>query len=275
VDLHREVLAAAERPADAGEVNTHALRREPEAGSHLVAVDVEPLRRDVDVHATLAVRHREPRLGAEERLVLAAELVDAADGDVAGRIGIAVADHDVADDVRAGVVAVAMAHRRPVGVQRLHVERPLGIVDDRQRLVLDADRLGGPARLLGMVGRDERDRLADVADTIDREHRLVGELEAVGLLAGNIGVREDGMDAGHRDRAAHVQGDDPRVRVRAAERVAPQHPGCAQVAGVRELARRLRDAVGAEDSVADAAELERAPRAPLQHSVAKSHSRRS
>ena len=43
--------------------------------------------------------------------------------------------------------------------------------------------LGRAPRLLGMLGRDERDRLAEVEDAVDREHRLVGELEPVALLA--------------------------------------------------------------------------------------------
>ena len=77
MDLHREVLAPAERAADAGEVDPHLLRLEVEARRDLVAVDVEPLGRDVDVDAALAVGDREPRLGAEERLVLLADLVDA------------------------------------------------------------------------------------------------------------------------------------------------------------------------------------------------------
>ena len=61
VDLHREVLAAAEGAADAGEVDPHLLGREAEAGRDLVAVDVEPLRRDVDVDAALAVGDRDAR----------------------------------------------------------------------------------------------------------------------------------------------------------------------------------------------------------------------
>ena len=77
VDLHREVLAAAEGAADAGEVDPHLLRRQAEARRDLVAVDVQPLRRDVDVDAALAVRGRRARLGPEEGLVLDAELVDA------------------------------------------------------------------------------------------------------------------------------------------------------------------------------------------------------
>ena len=78
VDLHRHVLAAAERAADAGEVDAHLLERQAEAGRDLRAVDVQPLGRDVDVDPALAVGHREPGLGAEERLVLDAGLVDAA-----------------------------------------------------------------------------------------------------------------------------------------------------------------------------------------------------
>jgi hypothetical protein len=60
VDLHREVLAPAEGAADAGEVDPNLLRFEAEARSDLVAVDVEPLRRDVDVDAAAAVGHSEP-----------------------------------------------------------------------------------------------------------------------------------------------------------------------------------------------------------------------
>ena len=59
--------------------------------------------------------------------------------------------------------------------------RALGIDDGLERLVLDVDRLRRAPRLLGMLGCDERDRLAVVADAVDREHRLVGELEAVRL----------------------------------------------------------------------------------------------
>ena len=94
VDLHREVLAPAEGAADAAEVDAHLLLLEAEARRDLVAVDVQPLRRDVDVDAALAVGNREPGLRPEERLVLDPELVDALDCHLAGRVGVAVADHD-------------------------------------------------------------------------------------------------------------------------------------------------------------------------------------
>ena len=127
VDLHREVLAAAERAADAGEVDPHLLRLEAEAGRDLVAVDVQPLRRDVDVDAALAVGDREPRLGPEERLVLDPDVVDARHRDVALRVRVAVPDHHVPDDVRPRIVAVAVAHRRPVRVERLQLGRALHV----------------------------------------------------------------------------------------------------------------------------------------------------
>ena len=80
------------------------------------------------------------------------------------------------------VLAVAVAHRRPVGVERRLLGRALHVDDRLEQLVLDADRRGGAAGLLRLLGGDERDRLAVVADAVDGEHRLVGELEPVRLL---------------------------------------------------------------------------------------------
>ena len=80
VDLHGEVLTPAERSPDSRQVDADLLRREAEAGRDLVAVDVQPLGRDVDVHPSLAVRHSEPGFWAEERLILDSEVVDACDG---------------------------------------------------------------------------------------------------------------------------------------------------------------------------------------------------
>ena len=256
MDLDREVLAAAERAADAGEVDAYLLGGEREAGRDLVAVDVDPLRGDVDVDASLPVRDGEAGLGAEERLVLRAHLVDAADRDVALRVGVAVPDHDRADDVGARVVAEAVAGGRAVRVERLLLGRQLGIGDGRQLLVVDLDGGGGAARLLGALGGDDRHRLAVVADAVDGEHRLVRDLEAVRLGPGNVGVRQDGVDAGRGEGRGDVDRADARVRVRAAQRVAPEHARRLEVARERELALRLRHGVRAEDALADAPVLE-------------------
>ena len=62
MDLHRDVLAAAEGAADPGEVDAHPLGGKAEAGRDLSAVDVEPLGGDVDVDPAFAVGHGETRL---------------------------------------------------------------------------------------------------------------------------------------------------------------------------------------------------------------------
>ena len=82
VDLDGEILAAAERTADAGEVDANLLGGEREARRDLVAIDVDPLGGDVDVDPALSVRDGEAGLRAQECLVLRAHLVDAADRDV-------------------------------------------------------------------------------------------------------------------------------------------------------------------------------------------------
>jgi hypothetical protein len=107
-----------------------------------------------------------------------------------------------------------------------------------------------------MLRRDERDGLTEIADAVDREHGLVLELEAVELLSGDVFVREHGVHAGSRERGGNVDRVDACVRVRAAQRVAPEHALGLQVARVRELAGHLRDPVRAPNDLADAPELE-------------------
>ena len=80
--LHREVLAAAEGAADPGEREPNLLGRELEALRDLAAVDVQPLRRDVEIHCPVLRGDGEARLGAEEGLVLHPQLVLAVDDDV-------------------------------------------------------------------------------------------------------------------------------------------------------------------------------------------------
>ena len=183
VHLHRQILAAAERTTDAGEMDAHLRELEVEAGRDLRAVDVQPLGRHIDVDTALPVRYGKARFRPEKRLVLNADLVDAFDAHVTDRVRIAVSDHHVPDDVRAVVLAVAVAVGRLLGMQVGLLGRALHVGDRLELLVVDDDALGGAAGLLGMLGGDERDRLAVVEDAVDREHRLIGELEAVRLRA--------------------------------------------------------------------------------------------
>ena len=142
-------------------------------------------------------------------------------------------------------------------MQRLLLERALHVDDRLERLVLDDDRGERAARLLRMLGGDDRDRLADVPDAVDREHRLVGELEPVSFLPGTSACVSTAWTPGSVERRREVDRDDPRVGVRAAQRVAPEHPGRGEVARVRELARHLRRRVVPQDALADAADGER------------------
>ena len=75
VHVHGQVLAAAERAAHAGERQPDLVGRQAERRADLALVDVQPLRRDVQVDAAIAVRDGQPSLRAEERLVLHADLV--------------------------------------------------------------------------------------------------------------------------------------------------------------------------------------------------------
>ena len=58
--LHADVLAGAERAADAGEGHPHLVVAQAEAVGDLVAVDVQPLGGHVQVDAALAVGHGQP-----------------------------------------------------------------------------------------------------------------------------------------------------------------------------------------------------------------------
>ena len=116
-----------------------------------------------------------PDSGPEERLVLHADLVLAAHDDVGlGGSGSPWRIVHVAQQVaRRGAAAASRGRARASGsVERL------------EHLVVDLDlRRRRRARGLGMVGGDDRDRLALVADLVEREHGLVGDLEPVGLAA--------------------------------------------------------------------------------------------
>ncbi len=158
MDLQADVLAGAERAADAAEHQPHRLVRQAEAGGDLLAVLVQPLGGDVQLDAAAAgIGDRERRLEPEEGLVLHADLVGPLDDDVAGGVGVTAHDALMADHVA-------------VGMDRwvAPVDRRLGVEQRVEQLVLDDDRLERPAARLGMIGGDGGDRLADVAHDVGR-----------------------------------------------------------------------------------------------------------
>ena len=124
-------------------------------------------------------------------------------------------------------------------MQRLHLGRASGVDDRIEDLVVDAHRGGRAPCLLRLLGGNDRDRLAEVANAVEREHRLVCELEAVALLSRDVLLGQRRMDSRHGECGRNVDGEDPRVRVWAADGLAPEHPGLVEVARVRELALHL------------------------------------
>jgi hypothetical protein len=74
VDLHGQVLAGAERAADAGQHHPHHVFRRAQAGRDLRLVHMQPLSGHVQLDPAVLGGHRQARFGPEKRLVLHADL---------------------------------------------------------------------------------------------------------------------------------------------------------------------------------------------------------
>jgi hypothetical protein len=193
----------------------------------------------VQLHAAVLAGHGQAGLGAEERLVLHADLVVALHGDLSLGPGVAEADLEVPEQVAVGVDG-----RGRQG--RLGVDQGLG------DLVVDGDGGRGPAGGLRVVGGDRGHRLAVGADHQVGEDRLVVVLEAVGAAAPEVVVGDDGMDAGDGEGGGGVEGPDAGRGVGAAQGRAPEHPLQEQVRGEGELPGGLGRGVGPQDALAQA-----------------------
>jgi hypothetical protein len=260
VHVHRQVLAAAEGAAHAGQRQPHLLGRQGEGGADLLLVHVQPLGGDVQLHAAVLGRHGEAGLRAEERLVLHPHLVLAHHDDVRGRRRVTGADLEVPHQVPLRVQVGALpAQLGDLGGGVVHLvpgrvpQRGARVGDRLQHVVVDVDAGGGQPGGLRVVGGDQRHRFALVADDVEGQHRLVGQLEPVDLLARHVVGGEHGGDAGGGQRRAGVDRADPGVGVRAAQGDPPEHVLHPEVAAVGELATDLQDAVGPLGVVADPA----------------------
>ena len=205
------------------------------------------MRRDVEVDAAVAVGDGEPRLGTEERRVLCPDLEVRLDDDVgspARLVRVTVADAHVAHEVAAGMHGTAVAG-----------EGELGVHDGLQFLVHHDDLVEGATGDLGMVGGDDGHGLALVADLVEGEHGLIGDLHAVRLLAGDVLVGEHRGHTRDRQRPRRVQAEDAGAWEGAAQRGAPQRAGQMEVGGVGEVAGDLERAVGPRRRIPDAAGL--------------------
>ncbi len=243
VDVQAHVLAGAERAADAAEREPHQLGRRARGtrrpGRGRCAATACDTTRSTPPSS---VGDGEAGLGAHERLVLHADLVGALDDDRTARVGVAAADDEVAEHVA-------------VGVQRRRVDRELGVDERLEHFVVDDDRRARAPRGLGMVGGDHRDRLAHVAHDVVGEHRLVAVLEAVAVRPGTSSAVSTACTPAIASAGPMSMRADAGRRVRRAQRLAPQHALGPQVAGERELAPHLGDAVGPDRALADAARV--------------------
>ena len=214
--LHLEAEAAADGRAD----DPHARVRHPELRRQHAAHEERHLRRRPDRERVVArVPVGDHAAPLERRRVRPAE-VEALAEDVRGPGERSVHVAGLELDVREVVVAEVLVQHRRVRCQcRLRIEH------HRQRLVLDVDQLG---RVLGEVagGRDHgRDRLADVAHAVDRQHapdaglrlRPRGDRRRERRQVEQILAGDDERDALHGTRPRGVDRDDAGVRVRAAQ----------------------------------------------------------
>ena len=221
-------------PPDPAEREPHLLVRQAEAGGDLVAVLVQPLGGDVQLDAAVLGRARPARTRAR------------------GTPGPACRSRTCPRRPRrrlgaAGRRGAMHEWRRtlPSGwIGGSSVDGRLGVEERLEHLVVDDDRGAAPGGGLGVVGGDGGDRLADVADDVAREHRLVGGDQPVGRAAGHVVGGDDRVHAGDRQRRGDVDASDAGVRVRAAQRRAPQHAVGPQVGRERERALAPWRAVG-------------------------------
>ena len=202
---------------------------------------MQPLRGDVQRHAAVLTRDREPRFRPERGLVLHPELVLALHDHVRPRRGIAVQDADALEHVPLRVKG-----------RGARLDRRDRIECRRERLVRDVDRLRCRARLVDRVRGDDRDRLADVPhDLVGEDGLIVAIHEAVRLLSRDVLLREDRSHAGKLRGGRAVDPLDARERMRAAERRAVEHPFAPEIARVLELALYLGDRIGPRGGFAD------------------------
>ena len=224
--------------------------RQAERRADLLLVHVQPLGGHVQLDAAVLGRHGQPGLRAEERLVLHAHLVLTGHHDVGHRVRVALAEfqvpHQVARRVQLGPLPGQLADLPRGGVHQVPPRVAQGLVgvgDRLVHLVVDLDPLGRLAGDLRVAGGHQRDRLALVAHDVGGQHRLVGDLQPVELVTRHVLLGQHRGHARRGQRPGGLDGTDPGVGMRAAQRDAPDHAVQPQVAGVDELPGDLGRAV--------------------------------
>ena len=137
---------------------------------------------------------------------------------------------EIAPDTRRDVALLGMRmDGRRGGRQRLGNR-----VGDRQPPVADVDQIERPCGGFGIVGRDQRHRLADMAHDVGGEDPPVPVHDAIVEIEGlrHVGCGQHSLDARQRAGPRRVDRDDPGMRVRAAQDGCGQFAFQAQIGGV-------------------------------------------
>ncbi len=100
-----------------------------------------------------------------------------------------------------------------VDLGRALVERVGEIDVGRLLLVVDLDRLGGVLGLVVAVGHDHRHRVADIADGVDRHHRMRRRLVRLAVLVLDHPAADQAADLGVGDVLAGEDRDHARHRL--------------------------------------------------------------
>ena len=161
VGLDRHVLLAAEAAADVGGDQPHLVVGQVEDPGDVAEV-LDHLGRGADRDHAVGVAPGDAGLGLEVGVVDELGpvlLLDHRRGARDRGLGVALLELPVREQVAA-----------LVDLRRVGVERALGVVDDRQRLVVDLDRVQRRERRVVGLGGDQGDRLAVVADDPVGEH---------------------------------------------------------------------------------------------------------
>jgi hypothetical protein len=147
-------------------------------------------------------------------------------------------------------VVADIAGRLGPDLRRAGLQRGDDIDDRRLDCVVDDDLLGRVARRCQAVGDDHRDRVADMADTLDRQHRMRRLLHrravlridqpAAGQAADPLGRQvlagEHRDDAGRRFGRAGVDTVEAGIGVRAAQDIGVKLARPVDVVGIGPLA---------------------------------------
>jgi len=143
-------------------------------------------------------------------------------------------------------VVAKIARRLGVDLWRARLQRR-GRVDGGRLLgIIDIDEFGGIARLGQRLGDDDRHRVADIADPVDRQHRvrrfghrravLRMDLPAAGQTTYTVGrhvlAGVHGDNPGRSLRRRGIDARDPRMRVGAAQDVCIELAGTIDIVGV-------------------------------------------